>query len=422
MIIFSRLTTLLSLLATSSMALAGGPLILEGKSGNTPVSYQNPNITIHAESGDLGTINNDAADTIMREAFALWNNVNTATINLSLDDIVINEDINISNFENFIPNVSGSIFNADDGKNPIVYDNNGEIIDAFFGAGASLGTIGFAASVFNLKGDFFIEGYAVINGRQLNPPLTPTERKLLVTHEIGHLIGLDHSQADISNQEQTSNFTICATESQDRYPVMYPFVCRNEETLHADDVSAISSLYPAGIFDNSFGSIEGRFVDENNNAILGANIWAENTSTGEVVSIVSDYLDQGNGFYQLHLTPGNYTLHANSINRLFNDGSSIGPHATSLTDKSFTDPSFINPDPITEVVLLAEDNSDEIITVLANNTQLINLASTGKSVTLSSENESGSGGSGTFSGILSLLLFSLLLIYRQYYYVEKFNR
>ena len=411
MIISLRLTALLFLFFTGSLTLAGGPLVLEGKSGNTPVSYQNPNITIHAESGDLGAILNSDADAIIEEAFALWNNVSTATITLLLDDAVINEDINITNFADFIPNVSGSVLNADDGKNPIVYDNNGEIFDAFFGAGASLDTIGFAASIFTLKGDFFIEGYAVINGRQLNPSLTSTERKLLVTHEIGHLIGLDHSQANISNQERTSNFTICATESQDRYPVMYPFVCRNEETLHADDVSAISSLYPAGNFDNSFGSIEGRFVDENNNAIIGANIWAENTATGEVVSIVSDYLDQGNGFYQLHLTPGNYTLHANSINPLFNDGSSIGPHAASPFDKS-----FIAPHPITEVVLTA-NGSDEIIIISANNTQTINLASTGNSVALSGSDSS--GGSGIFSGTLSLLLLSLLLIHRRYHYREN---
>jgi hypothetical protein len=411
-----KLATLLSLFTTCNMAFAGGPLVLEGKNGNTPVSYQNPNITIHAEGGALGTIDNNAADTIMQEAFALWNNVDTATINISLDDTAITADINISNFENFIPNVSGTILNADDGLNPVVYDNNGEIIDAFFGVNASLDTIGFAASVFNLGGNFFIEGYAVINGRPLNPALSPVERKLLVTHEIGHLIGLDHSQVDINNQESISNFPgVCQTETQEKYPVMYPFVCRNEVSLHADDISSVSTLYPAGNFNSSFGSIEGRFVDSSNNAILGANIWAENTSTGEVVSIVSDYLNQGDGLYKLHLTPGNYTLHANSINKLFNGGSSIGPHAVSLSDKS-----FIAPHPITEVALTANGN-DEVITVSANIIQTINLSSGGNRVILSSGGggSSSGGSSGIFSGTLSLLLFSLLLVSRRYHYLIK---
>ena len=109
---------------------------------------------------------------------------------------------------------------------------------------------------------------------------------------------------------------------------MYPFVCRDVESLHADEVSAISALYPTDqIYNNNFGILQGNFVDESGYAILGANIWAENTATGEAISIVSDYLKQGNGFYKLYLPPGNYTLHANSINELFNGGSSVGPYA-----------------------------------------------------------------------------------------------
>ena len=58
----------------SSLVFAGGPLVLEGPTGNTPVTYQNPNITLHVESGDLGTsLTNEAADEILREAFNLWN-------------------------------------------------------------------------------------------------------------------------------------------------------------------------------------------------------------------------------------------------------------------------------------------------------------------------------------------------------------
>ena len=67
----------------------------------------------------------------------------------------------------YIPNFDGSIFNGDDDLNPIVYDSNGEIIDAFFGTGQSDHHIGFAASIFNIGSSYFNEGYAVINGKQL---------------------------------------------------------------------------------------------------------------------------------------------------------------------------------------------------------------------------------------------------------------
>ena len=404
MINYFRFTTLVSLFTTSSLALAGGPLVLEGSDGNTPVTYQNPSVTIHAETGRLGgDYTNEEADALILEAFDIWNNVNTATVNLMLDESAITVDIDTNNFLTYLPDPNGSETKAGDGFNPIVYDNDGKIIDEFFGVGASDSTIGFAASFFTIEGDFFVEGYAVLNGKI---SLSRIDFKLLITHEIGHFMGLDHSQVNIDNAETDFGVPfICSSASLDNYPVMYPFVCRDEETLHADDISAVSALYPAANFDTSFGIIEGRFVDENGDPILGANIWAENTTTGEVVSIVSDYLKAGTGFYRLHLTPGTYTLHANSINPLFNDGSSIGPYSLFPSDISFTD-----PHPITEVTLQAVVAGAEMISVIADQTVTLNFSVAGNSVELSTS----SGGSSAISSLASLMLLSLLIAGRRF--------
>ena len=51
-----------------------------------------------------------------------------------------------------------------------------------------------------------------------------------------------------------------------------------------------------------------------NNTGGNFNIWAENTATGETVSIVSDNLKQGTDYNKLYLPPGMYTLHVNAIN------------------------------------------------------------------------------------------------------------
>jgi len=403
----------------SSPVFAGGPLIIEGRDGNTPVTYQNPNITLHVESGPLGKLSNDDADTLLKEAFALWNVVNTSTVNLIFDDTNtrITVDIDDENFTDFIPKSSGDTSHSDDGLNPIIYDSDGKIIDAFFGdcnpgelCQSDL-IVGFAASSFNLNGSFFNEGYAVINGK--NPGLSDTDFKLLITHitahEIGHLFGLDHSQANINNQEtDLGSPGLCRTETQDKYPLMYPFVCRNEETLHADEVSAISALYPTTDINNNFGILQGHFVDESGFAILGANIWAENTVTGEAISIVSDYLKQGNGFYKLYLPPGNYTLHANSINELFNGGSSVGPYAWDLSDKS-----FVAPHPIPEVNYQgATQGNDAIITVSSNQTLNIVFSITGNDAALISPPAESSGSSGKTSYLTLLLLLSFLLLTR----------
>ena len=412
----------------SSLVFAGGPLVIEGPDGNTPVSYENPNITLHVESGDLGTRSNATADEILKEAFALWNTVDTSTVKLIFDDTDtrIAVDINIDNFTDFIPNVPGTIFNGDDGLNPIVYDSNGEIIDAFFGVDASDHTIGFAASIFNIGGSFFNEGYAVINGKDLGTlRLTDTEFKMLIAHEIGHLFGLDHSQTNINNQENISGATfICTSDIPENYPVMYPFVCRGDNTsLHADEVSAISALYPEANINDNFGILQGHFVDESGTAILGANIWAEK-DTGEAISIVSDHLKQCNGFYKLYLPPGNYTSHANSINELFNGGSSIGPYAFDINDKS-----FVAPHPIPEVTYQgATQGNAAIITISSNQTLNINFSITGSDAVVINDasascigiviNDDSSDSSG-ISYITLLLLLSLLLLAR---YTDRLNR
>jgi hypothetical protein len=367
---------LLSALVYSNLSLAGGPLVLEGPDGHTPVTYQNPNITVHIESGNLGTRTNEVASIIVEDAFNLWNNVNTSTI--KLETRLLDIDINSDNFDQYIPNPDDSIFNADDNLNPIVFDSNGKITEAFFGSQSDL-IAGFAASLFTRYGSYFKEGYAVINGNT-KEPLSDTELKLLITHEIAHFFGLDHSQVNIDNQETVAD--ICSTTSRNNYPLMYPFICR-ETDLHSDDISAVSALYPAVNLNDNFGVLQGRFVNESGNPILGANIWVENIVSGETYSIVSDYLRQGTGYYKLLLPEGTYTLHAKSINTLFYSGSGVGPYAETTTDISFTD-----PHPITQVNYLGTNESnEEVITVAAGQNIDINFSSLGTLVIFPENNK-----------------------------------
>jgi len=410
-------TVIFTILAYSSLSIAGGPLVLEGPDGKTPVTYQSPNITLHIENGALGLLTNEEADALVSDAFKLWNDVSTSTIDLNIDQSLINLDIDLTNFETYLPNVAGTEFNADDNLNPIVYDSNGEIIDAFFGVGQSNNTIGFAASIITVGSSYFSEGYAVINGK--NPSglsITDFELliKILIAHEIGHFFGLDHSQVDIDPQETyfgTPQF--CDTRDRDAYPLMYPYLCRNEETLHLDDISAISALYPSTDFNNNFGILQGRFVDDTNRAILGANIWVENMVTGETVSIVSDYLTQGTGFYKLHLPEGNYTMHVNSINTLFYGGSGVGPYSLNEGDIS-----FIDPHPITEVTFQGDSaGSDEIITITNNEAQIIDFAINGETSIIPSSDDGDDSFADLFgatSHITLMTIFGLLIAGRRY--------
>ena len=211
----------------SSAVYAGGPLVLEGPAGHTPASYQDPNIEFNIESGDLGAIATNAqADLLVEAALNLWNGIGNATINLSRGaDIQI--DINISNFTSWIPDPNdNSVHNDSDGLNPIVYDDDGSIIDAFFGAGQSSSIVGFASSSIYIGSSYFTEGFAVINGRDLG--LSKARITLIIAHELGHMLGLDHSQADIDYTESLNTGCVSAA---DRYPLMYPYACRTSTML-----------------------------------------------------------------------------------------------------------------------------------------------------------------------------------------------
>jgi hypothetical protein len=399
-----KTTILFYILIHSSLSTAGGPLILEGPGGNTPVTYQDPDITINIESGDLGSLSNIEADMLVTEAFDLWNKVNTSTINLLIDQTQLNIDIDKDNFTSYLP--KDAEFHNDDGLNPFVYDANGEIIDELFGINASEDIVGVAASIFLDDGLYFSEGFAVISGKKT---LTESDYKILITHEIGHFFGIDHSQVNINNQETTFGLPqICTTSSPQEYPIMYPFICREAASLHPDDISAVSALYPAADINNTMGIIQGTFVTETGSALLGANIWAENLTTGNTYSIVSDYLKQRTGFYKLFLPAGSYTLHANSINAGFSGGSGVGPYATTPFDIS-----FISPHPIDPVTFQGtNEGSAEVITVAASQTLVINFSAIGLTNNISpasDENDSIGDLFGATSYLTILTLLGLLI-------------
>jgi len=297
---------------------AGGPLSLFS---NAPVVYPNggTNIVLNYDRGDLGSRDNATADALVNQSIALWNSVNTSTLNMTQgSDIPV--DVIASNYSTYANDFS-------DGINPVIYDDDGSIIDSVLGAGMKNSVLGFAGSAFFTSGPDagkFAEGRAVINGFF---SMSDNTLVVVMAHEMGHFIGMDHSQLDNTQGLASSN-----------YVLMYPQAFRTLTSLHDDDIQAVTGLYPATNKDTNFGTITGDFQNADTSAKLGVNVWVQETNSGKVYSCVSDYLLNGDGAFSILVPPGTYTMHAEPIQSGFTGGSSVGPHSETSGDASFVNP------------------------------------------------------------------------------------
>ncbi len=272
------------------------------------------------------------------------------------------------------------------GYTPIIFDNDGSIIDKIYGQNASLQYLGFGGPTFGNDNGRILESLLIINGKWYNDINTTTdpERSLndfkgTIAHEVGHIIGLDHSSINDSALSETNNTQsaraideIDEREFIDSVPLMFPVGISSLPDLRQDDKSSISLLYPNQNTLTNFGKIEGKVLREDKTTpVLGANIIARNIEdpTFIAISCVSDYLDSGAGSFSLTaLPPGMYTLEIEPINSYFSGSSTVGPHANNLCDDSFLYPVIKgyynnNNSPTT-----SEQNNASVITIESNQT------------------------------------------------------
>ncbi len=327
--IASLAVVLFALIATG--AHAGGPLGVCNDAGRTPIKYSGAGtVNLRYDLGPLGTRSKAQADAIVASAVALWTNVGTASITIGRGaDLPV--DVTTANVNTY-DNVFGDMVN------PVIYDTDGSIIDLLLGAGNKSSVLGFAGSGFSHSTCLYAEGQAVISGFL---PISDTSMGITIAHEIGHLIGMDHTQLNATQGIALTN-----------RPLMYPIVNRNTVTLHEDDESAVSALYPDATLNTVYGEISGTFVlADGTTPVRGANLWATETTTNKVYSIVSDYRMQNTGFFRLLLPLGTYNLRAGTISTGFTGGSSVGPYSENAAGLSFQAPLYNGGVAMTDVTL-----------------------------------------------------------------------
>lgn len=404
---------LAALMLGSICAYAGGPRLYAGASSfnpsveGQPIVWPTGQVNYFIDQGSLSPIlNQTQANTIVRAAAAVWSAVPTAAVQLTAKGN-LNEDVNGTNVT---PGANGPTLPSDiqltgNVFHPIavIYDEDGSVINDFYGPGASTPGNCLENSVFLVFGPLtttgnFAHALMLINGLCATNANQLAVLQYQIMRGFGQLLGLDWSQ---TNEEMFANDQPTA-QGLSGWPIMHPVerLCNNNTQacipsptqLRLDDIAALNRTYPVTAANlSSFTgkkitaantlSIQGTIQFKHGQGMQGVNVvlrpMIPNTDApdirytvtavsgaafvGNAGNLISGFTDaQGNalnrygsnnqtleGFFNLSdvpLPPGettaNYQLSFEAVNPLYTGQVSVGPYTTSQVTPSGTMPTI----------------------------------------------------------------------------------
>jgi hypothetical protein len=162
-----------------------------------------------------------------------------------------------------------------------------------------------------LEADIIFNPNVAFSTEATTPPHVP-DLQAVATHEIGHLLGLDHTPLASA--------------------VMFPIAAGNgvSRTLTADDMIGVSTLYPTAAF-AARGLIEGTVRTTTNDGVFGAIVVAVGANGQPMATTVTD----PDGNYSIAGLPaGSYTLLAEPMDGPFTENNFLTPLSSLYPSKT----------------------------------------------------------------------------------------
>jgi hypothetical protein len=204
-------------------------------------------IVYNIDQGPLGKLSNSKAARVVLAAFEAWQKVDTAKLEFEESD-PLDRDVTGANYDDFIAGLPSDV-------NPIIFDNDGTIMQGLGLSGAAVGAIFQSTPTGKIaQGILFIDG-RVMDGLHNPEDISEADLTRAVTRAVGQMLGLGSSDLNdelIFDGDVANNTAV---------PIMYPgLILGGGSTPTLDDRMAISALYPATSFEANTGVIRGQIT------------------------------------------------------------------------------------------------------------------------------------------------------------------
>lgn len=391
----------------AELAHGGGPRWVAGSSyfdasaEGQPVVWSGGQVSYYTDLSPLSPVETAAqANAVLAVVASVWNNVNTAGVSITYGgNLAENVDAYVAANNSALP--ADILPSATNKPVAVVYDENGSVINAIYGAGASSPLAcennGVIATVDNLAiSGNIAHALILVNGLCATTAAQLTNIQYQLVRAFGHVLGLDYAQ---TNEEMFAADQI-TTNGLQGWPIMHPIerLCDgaggkcmpNGTTLRIDDIAALNRLYP--VTAANIGSLTGKKITAaatisvqgtiefaRGQGMQGVNVVLRPLTLGApdvryTATAVSGEYFQGNagnpitgitdadgdalnrfgssdlsleGYFDLSgvpLPPGttisDYQLTFEAINPLYTGGSSVGPYTTGQVTPSGTMPTI----------------------------------------------------------------------------------